>query len=293
MMTAGTRTEQRAPDVPLDATAADVDYVEASLVYLADTRVKPVTYNPPPRTGLPRRDGNYAPFTVRIRDGRAIAGELSLDRQGFVLARHDSAVADLYDDDEVRGVYYPEIERLVKRVTGASKVLIFDHTRRADDGGKPGARAERAPVRLVHNDYTEESGPRRVRDLLDPDEAKERLKNRFAEFNVWQPIAGPVRRSPLALADSRTIAPDDLVKVDLVYEDRTGEIYHGLYNPNHRWYYFPAMTVGEVVLIKCYDSETDGRARFSLHTGFDDPATPVGAPTRESIETRAFAFFGA
>ncbi len=292
-MTAEAGSEQPATEAPMRTTAGSAGHVEASLVYLADTRVKPVTYNPPPGTGLPRRHGNYAPFTVRIHDGRAIAGELSLDRQGFMLTRHRSAVADFYDDDELRAVHYPEIERLVKRATGAAKVLIFDHTRRADGGGEPGARAERAPVRLVHNDYTEKSGPQRVRDLLGADEAEARLQRRFAEFNVWQPIAGPVRRSPLALADARTIAPGDLVRADLVYAERTGEIYHGLYNPDHRWYYFPEMTVEEAVLIKCYDSATDGRARFSLHTGFDHPTTPEDAPIRESIETRAFAFFDA
>ncbi len=228
---------------------------------------------------------------MRIHDGRPLAGELSLDRQGFMLTRHDSAVADLYDDDAVRAVYYPEIERLLKAVMGASKVVVFDHTRRADDGGEPGARAERAPVRLVHNDYTERSGPQRVRDLLDADEAEARLERRFAEMNVWQPIRGPVRRSPLALADAQSLAPGDLVAVDLVYAERTGEIYHGPYNPDYRWYYFPDLEAHEAVLIKCYDSAKDGRARFSLHTAFDDPTTPADAPPRESIETRALVFF--
>ncbi|MFQ5984302.1 MAG: CmcJ/NvfI family oxidoreductase [Alphaproteobacteria bacterium] len=265
--------------------------VEAGLIYLVDADQKPVSYNPPPGTGQPRRDGEYSAFTVRIHDGRAIARDLSLDRQGFVLARHDTKVADFYDDDEVRAVYYPEIERLVKRVTGASRAVVFDHTRRAEGGGEPGAKAERAPVRLVHNDYTERSGPQRVRDLFDADEAEALLKRRFAEFNVWQPIRGPVRSSPLALADAQSIEPKDLVTADLVYADRTGEIYHAAYNPDHRWFYFPDMQANEAVLIKCYDSAADGRARFTLHTAFDDPTTPADAAPRESIETRSLAFF--
>jgi len=288
--------DQSAPDV-LDRTkpgsAHAPDYVEAPLVYLADLSVKPVTYNPPPGTALPRREGNYQEFTVRVHNARPKAADLSLDREGLALARHRTQAANLYDDEEVRAVYYPEIEALVKRMTGASHVVVFDHTRRADGGGEPGAQAERAPVRLVHNDYTEKSGPQRVRDLLEPGEAEARLAKRFAEINVWQPIRGPVRRSPLALADAQTIAPDDLIRTDLVYVDRTGEIYHGLYNPNHRWYYFPALATDEAILIKCFDSETDGRARFSLHTGFDDPTTPPDAPPRESIETRTLVFFDA
>ena len=265
--------------------------VEAPLRYLINLDVKPVSYNPPPGGGLPRREGNYDDVMVTVHDARAAARDFSLDREGFELVRHDSAVTDFYDDTQVRAVYYPEVERLLKHKTGASRVLVFDHTRRADGGGGEGARAERAPVRLVHNDYTETSGPRRVRELLGDAEADELLKHRFAEINVWQPIRGPVKSSPLALVDAGSIAPGDLVTVDLVYEDRTGEIYHGLYNPDHRWYYFPDMEAGEAVLIKCFDSARDGRARFSLHTAFDDPTTPVDAPARESIETRALVFF--
>lgn len=273
------------------ASRTEPDHIDAPVVYLADLDVKPVTYNPPPGTALPHRDGNYRPFTVAMHDGRQVADDLSLDREGFALVRHETAVSDFYDDDEVHAVYYPELEKLLKRETGAARVVIFDHTRRADGGGEPGAKAERAPVRLVHNDYTETSGPRRVRDSLTADDAEEALKHRYIEVNVWQPISGPVLSSPLGLVDASSIAPGDLVAVDLVYQDRTGEIYHGLYNPDHRWYYFPKMRADEAVLIKCFDSATDGRARFSLHTGFDDPTTPADAPPRESIETRALLFF--
>jgi hypothetical protein len=264
-------------------------YVEATVQYLADTEVKPVTYNPPPGTGEPRRVGNYRGFTVRVHDARPIAEKLSLDREAFVLRRHDTAVRDFYDDSEVRSAYYPEIERLVMAETGAEKVVVFDHTIRVAE--RAVERGLRTPVQIVHNDYTEKSGPQRVRDLLPPDEAEARLKRRFVEINVWRPIRGPVLTFPLGLVDASSIAPGDLVVTDLVYQDRVGEIHHGRYNPEHRWYYFPEMERHEAVLIKCYDSEKDGRSRFSLHSAFADPTTPPGAPPRESIEIRTFAFF--
>ena len=257
--------------------------VDAAMIYLTHADQKPVSYNPPPGAGQPRRDGDYAAYPVRVMDGRAIAAKLSLDRQGFLLARHATGVADFYDDDAVRDIYYPEVERLVADATGAARVVVFDHTRRADGGGETGAKAERAPVRLTHNDYPENSGPQRVRDLFDADEAEELLAHRFAEYNVWRPISGPVQRSPLGLIDAQSLAPADLVKADLVYQDRTGEVYHVAYNPDHLWFYFPAMKTDEVVLIKGYDSTTDGRARFTPHTAFDDPTTPENAPPRESI----------
>ena len=264
-------------------------YVEASLTYLADAKVKPQTYNPPPGTGVPRRLGNYGQFRTRIYDARPVSDTLSLDREGFALTRHDTAITDFYDETQVRAVYYPEVERLVAAATGAEKVLVFDHTIRVAE--RAVERGLRTPVQMVHNDYTDKSGPQRVRDLL-PDEAEARLKHRFVEINVWRPIKGPVQAWPLALAEASSIAPEDVIPCDLIYANRTGEILYGIHNPNHRWNYFPRMAREEAVLIKCFDSLKDGRARFSLHTAFEDPTTPADAPPRESIEVRTLAFFG-
>jgi hypothetical protein len=273
-----------------DAPHAATDWVEAPVNYLADLSVKPVTHNPPPGTGVPRRVGNYRNFTVRVHDARSIVGELSLDRQAFILTHHDTAVRDFYDEAELRSVYYAEVEALIKRETGAVKVVVFDHTLRTAD--RAVERGLRTPVRSVHNDYTEKSGPQRVRDLLPADEAEMRLKKRYAEYNVWRNIAHePVEMAPLGFVDAESIAPRDLAVCDLVYTDRTGEIYQGVYNADHRWHYFPRMTRDEAILIKCYDSARDGRARFSLHSAFDDPTTPANPKPRQSIEVRAFAFF--
>lgn len=265
-------------------------WVEAPVNYLADLSIKPVTYNPPLGTGLSRRVGNYRYFKVRVHDGRAVAADLSLDREAFILVRHDTAVRDFYDEAEVKGAYYGEVEALIARETGAAKVVIFDHTLRTAD--RAVERGLRTPVQSVHCDYTERSGPQRVHDLLPPQEAEARLQRRFAEYNVWRNIApDPVEMMPLGLVDSQSIAPRDLAVCDLVYADRTGEIYQGVYNADHRWYYFPHMARNEAVLIKCYDSRKDGRARFSLHSAFDDPSSPPNPKPRQSIEVRAFAFF--
>ena len=284
-------TARAAAPVTAATTDADADYVEAELTYTAKTAERPVRYKYEVDIEKETRTGTAAPKSVRIHDGRAIARDLSLDDQGFVLTRHDSAVADFYDDDEVRTVYYPEIERLVKEATGAVKVVIFDHTTRIDGATNPDGEVAKTGVRQVHNDYTRKSGPQRVRDLLEADEAEQRLQGRFAQINVWRPITGPVERTPLALIDSQSIADEDLVPVDLVYADRTGEIYHGAYNPDHRWYYFPEMAADEAILIKGYDSAEDGCARFTLHSAFDDPTTVPDAAPRESIEVRVLAFF--
>jgi hypothetical protein len=225
---------------------------------------------------------------VLIRDMRPLAGGLSLDREGFELRRHATAVRDLYDDAALERVYYPEIRALLAAVTGAGRVIVFDATRRSDaPAGAKNRDGLRGPASRVHVDHTERSGPQRLKDLLGEAEAARLAAKgaRIIQINVWRPIRGPVRRSPLALADASSVRPVDLIATHQVFPDRVGEIYHLAYNPAQRWYYAPLMTPDEMLLIKGYDSLT-GRARFTPHGAFDLPDTPAAAPPRESIEVR-------
>jgi hypothetical protein len=218
--------------------------------------------------------------------------EMTLHRHGFELVRHRSAVRDFYDD-EVKRIYYPEAERLLKAATGASRVFVFDHmTRRRAISADGTGDGRRQPVTRVHVDHTARSGPQRVRDLL-ADEAEELLQGRVQIVNVWRPIKGPLLDAPLAVCDAASVEPNDLVPSDLVYPHRVGETYSVTYRPSHRWFYFPNMRTDEALLLKCYDSKQDGRARFAPHTAFIDPNTPPDAPPRESIELRALVFHSA
>lgn len=266
-------------------------YVEGTLHYLADSTEKPITYMYTPPPGVPLRSGRYTGYTVPIYDGRALLPQLSLDRHGFLLTRHETAVTNFYDEQLVRRVYYPEVERLVKEVTGATRVVVFDHNVRCAPMAQRGENGAREPVKVAHNDYTVKSGPQRVRDLLPAHEAEALLQHRFAVINVWRPIRGPVQEAPLAVCDAQSMVLQDFVATDLQYYDRTGEVYSVTFNPRHRWFYFPRMQRDEVLLLKCYDSTTDGRARFTAHSAFDDPTSPPNAPARESIETRTLVFF--
>jgi hypothetical protein len=231
---------------------------------------------------------------VPVYDIRGIAPNLSLDREGFEVLWHVTAVRDFYDENEVRQVYYPEAERLIAEVTGASRVFIFDHTvrRRVAGADDRAAGLPRQPATRVHVDHTEKSGPQRVRDLLG-DEAEALLKGRGQVINLWRPIRGPLQDAPLAVCDARSVAPNDLVPSELVYRHRVGETYAVTHNPDHRWFYVPDMQPDEALLLKCFDSETDGRARFAPHTAFEDPTAPIDKLPRESIELRTLVFHSA
>jgi len=201
-----------------------VEVVNAQLNYLVNATPKPVNYTYDPPTGVPRSSGKHVAQDVAIRNARELLDELSLDNNGFVLAKHETAVKDFYDSGEVKSVYYPEVERLLKRITSVERVVIFDHIVRNSVLAKRGEKGAREPAKTVHNDYTFKSAPRRVRDHL-PEEADRLLLSRFAEINVWRAIRGPIESSPLTLCDAGSLLPDDVVPCDLVYRDRVGETY--------------------------------------------------------------------
>ncbi len=267
--------------------------VRAALKFLADKESVAVYVASVGGGAVPEHEGNFVMQPVPIHNGRVRHRAFSLDREGFVLVPQITQVSDFYDDEEIANVYEDEVKSLVKDMTGARRVEIFDHTRRAVSDDIRKARMIREPASTVHNDYTARSAPKRLRDhfVHAPDEAENLLERRFAIVNVWRSIQGTVQTGPLALCDASSVAAGDLVPVTRKARDRIGEIQMALYSPGQRWYYFPRMTMDEALLIKTYDSESDGRARFTIHTSFEDPTVPAGAPSRQSIETRCFVFF--
>src|SRR5579871_6728253 len=275
-----------------DTAELDVapDTIEATVQYIVDDGSKVFTIVASPGSRDTRSGAKPDPRRVTIHNGRPHTSEFELEREGFRFIRHDTKMSDFYDEDEIRRVYYPEMEALIKAESGAKRVHVFDHTLRTADDETREAKKIREVVRRVHNDYTEWSGPQRVRDIL-PQEAEELLRRRFAIVQVWRPIRHPVESYPLAICDARSLAADDLVVSERRYPDRIGQTYAITYNPAHRWYWFPRMRREEAIVFKVYDSLKDGRARWTAHTAFDDPTAPPNARPRESIEIRTFAFF--
>jgi hypothetical protein len=209
------------------------DTIAATLNYIVDDGTKVFTITAGPGGQDVRSGGTPDPRRMTIHNGRPQAKDLVLDRDGFRFVRHDTKVADFYDENEIRRTYYPEMEALIKAESGATRVVVFDHTLRTADDEIRETKKIREVVRRVHNDYTEWSGPQRVRDLL-PIEADELLQRRFAIIQVWRPIRHPVETAPLGICDARTLSPDDLVISERRYPDRVGQTYAITYNPAHK-----------------------------------------------------------
>ena len=257
------------------------DTIEATLNYINNNGEKIFTETAVPGGVDTRSGGAPDPHRVAIHNGRL--RDFAFDHDGFRFVPHDTKVADFFDEAEVRSTYYAEMEALIKAESGAKRVVVFDHTLRTADEDLRAQAKIREVVRRVHNDYTEWSAPQRVRDIL-PDEADALLQRRFAIIQVWRPIRHPVETYPLAMCDAASLSFDDMVISERRYPNRVGQTYAITYNPAHDWYWFPRMRRDEAIVFKVFDSATDGRARWSAHTAFDDPTTPPQARPRESIE---------
>ena len=224
-------------------------------------------------------------------------------------------------------------ERVPDLLAGARHVAAFDHNVRSASGKESGRRIEggqhvQPPAHLVHGDYTLTSGPQRLRDLAKPPSTNDTYRTlladgatlldgtsvahaldggRFAIINLWRNIAPePVATHPLALCDATSVRPDDLVVFEIHYADRIGENYFAKHADQHRWYFYPAMTGEEALLIKQWDSAgglarsggakadamcPDSPCTFSFHSAFEDPTTAPDVPDRWSIEVRCVALY--
>ena len=232
---------------------------------------------------------------VEVEDARAraddsLADEFGLHPSGFNLLEFPTRVGNFLDQELITAEYEAEVDAFLKAATGAYRVHIFDHTVRASDPGLREQKHVREPASLVHNDYTANSGLVCLRENLGAD-AEKLAKGRFQIVNVWRPLVDPVEDYPLALCDSRSLDPLDLIDSERRAPNHTGEIQLAVHNPQQRWFYYSGMRPPEVLLFKTFDSNNTGMHPCSIHSAIRLPQVPVDAKPRESVETRAFVFY--
>lgn len=269
-----------------------VDALRARFNYVVDPGRTMVRYidwpEMEPQAVLPE----FRLHEMTVRDGRPIRDTFDIDTHGFCFVDHRTQVKDFTSEAERKAVYDAEIKALIMKHIGATDVVVFDHTVRIGDEEAQKAANARPPVKSVHNDYTERSAPKRLREIVGDEEAERRMQKRWAIVQVWRPIRGDVLRDPLGICDGRSIPRKGFVLLERRYKYRTGEVYQISHDPAHEWFWFPRMTRNEALIFKVFDSDETKPSRFTAHSAFDDPTSPPDAPPRESIETRTFAFFG-
>lgn len=318
-------------------TLGELRYLDSSVTPSLYRNGRVLTRRDPDGSDAGTEGVKVAPRELLIESGRAGApgGACNLASNGFELLRRPLAdpALDFLDHCQVVSGYYEDCARLVAEHTGA-RAFAFDHNVRSAQGKKhrhriKGGQQVQGPALMVHGDYTLTSAPQRLRDLTRPPGINDTLRGvlgddqaliapalaeaalapggRFAIINVWRNIAAePVATYPLALCDGQSVNPEDLVVFEIHYQDRIGENYFARHAARHRWYYYPAMTRDEALLIKQWDSagalarsggsQGDASAAaapctFSFHTAFDDTQTPPDAPDRLSIEVRCMVIY--
>lgn len=282
---------------PIPTMPRSTPSILAALSYLKRSAELPCSYAYEPPPGIPWENSEYELQQMLIADARSATHSSSIDMQGFELWDAPTIVKDFLDEDAVRTIYYREACELALAVTGAQHAYVFDHLvrRREPDRaplsfGRRGADGRAAANGRIHNDYTEASGRKRLDLVLTDSKAASQVK-RYAIINVWRSIKGPVLDTPLAVCDARTLVVSDLVRSEVRYPRRIGEIYQAVYSPLHRWSYYSAMDRHEALVFKQYDSQVSGVARFVPHAAFDHPDAPSDAPLRESIELRCLVVY--
>lgn len=264
--------------------------IQAPIGYLVDTGEMPVFYQSDVAGERTNFEGEREFRPMTVRNARLLSNKFTLDREGFAFVDHHSAVHDFYDDAQLKAVYDAEAEALVRLHTGASRALVFDHTRRSSSQNVREAHNARDPANAAHTDYTDWSARNRVTAVMES-EAEALLAKRFAIVNVWRSTAGIIEEWPLGLCAWDSVDDAHLHTVERRAYNRVGQTRHASFDPANKWFYFPQMSPDEAILIKNYDTALDGRARYALHTSFDDPSAPENAAPRESLETRVLAFF--
>ncbi|HCU88470.1 MAG TPA: methyltransferase [Gammaproteobacteria bacterium] len=278
---------------------SDLPYVVAEMSYTKPLEGEALVRVFPPSSGRKTENPPRERISVPVYDCRPIVDRLELDEAGFEVLKHPSSFHYFYDPEKVKNTYYPESEQLIKEATGALEVFVFDHNIRNQPRSDKGEIGVREPVDGAHNDYTLSSGPRRIREILENNNALKYIDHRAALINLWRPIVGPVQDFPLAVCHARTTKLADFIPTriqhyledDLETPSLTGEIYSFQHSDAHRWFAISDMQPDEAILLKCFDLADDGRAIFTGHTGYKNPACPPNFKPRESIELRTVVVF--
>jgi len=282
----------------ITADVRDVQAVTGELSYLdPESRVLRRFTAP----GASVNTGAYRTYQMPIRNGRPVSDQFTLDRNGFAIVGHTSAVTDFTDRDEVDRVYTGEVAEFVKSHTGADRVAPLGWVlRRSAD---PAANASQPAAALVHCDFSV-TGARGRAQAAYADRFPDAPGFRRALLtSVWRVFSPPPQDWPLALCDFTSVGPAEgldnrLYFVDKIPDDLYAEMpadapgtsgFEFHHNPAHHWWYFPDMTRDEILFFKFNDSD-HARAWRVPHSAFRD-STAAATEPRHSIEFRTIAYF--
>jgi len=261
--------------------------------YISRANPYPRVYYVDPPVGEPLSSVQIETREMTVRDVRGREDGYRLAEDGFCFLPNRFDLGDLSDDDAIRAHLYPQAEALTRHMTGIEHVLAFDHgIRRRENGqdsdGKPrSGGVQRNVADFVHNDYIPYSAALRVR-WFTGDAAETLLRRRFAIYNFWWPLAGPLHDHPLALC-VRGHRPDHFIPIENIFERGPNPIAGLAHDPAHEWIYLSGMMPDELMLFRTWDSFRALEGCIP-HGAVREPEERPDAPPRASMELRVIAF---
>jgi hypothetical protein len=245
--------------------------------------------------------GIYRSYVMPVHNGRPIQDRFTLDRNGFEIIEHRTAVADFTDREDVDRVYPAEVADFITSYTGADRVAMLGWMLRRS--AAPAEHASQPQAALVHNDFSVVGARQRAASVYAAQFPDGPGFHRALITSLWRVFSPPPQDWPLALCDYTTVEPGEglnnrMYLVDKIPDDLYMEMppdapgasgFEFLHNPNHRWWYFPGMTRDEILFFKLNDSD-ESRAWRVPHTAFHDTTAEAAGP-RHSIEVRSIAYF--
>jgi hypothetical protein len=270
----------------------ELPFIHAMLGYSADIARARTDLVEPALTNMPQKF-----VEAQIYDARGVRDQLDLEREGFMLVDHKTAVTDFSDTEQFGDTYLAEMIDVLRDVTTAD---IFVPARKYLALRQPAVGDHdidyiKAPSNLVHMDFTQGSFANLVQLTLEEAGRGGEVFSRVALYQMWRPLSDPPEDFPFALVDSRSTSPDDFIVMDNIIgpTDTPGNVLQtrlGLYRPEHRWYWFSNMTQDELVVFKGNDTRF-GDAQCVFHAAFDNRPNAPGFRPRYSVEARIFAFW--
>lgn len=265
--------------------------VEARINYTGPMNEKPRYHAMDPTRDVHVLD----PRTVQIHPLRR--EDALLEREGFQLVPHSTAVRNFLDSQELERVYFAEVRDLIMKVTGAraAAVAAAPFVRFGERSAQSGKLRNSRPARFVHIDYGDARGRALAEQVFATLEDHSWRCRRFAHYNIWRVLTPPPQDVPLAVCDARSLARADLIEALAVFDfagvpERTADSYVIRHNSAHQWKYFPDMTPDEALVFVTNESDLS-RPHHVAHVAFDDPTCPTSAVPRSSVEVRVVAYF--
>ena len=243
----------------------------------------------------------YETHKIVMHDVSLAVAELSLEREGFIVADFDDGQPDYDDREQLETVWLPNAQALLKRATGARHVFSWAMGRRFSPKLPQSQKTQvTTPAVMVHTDFS--PGPlgltidNRTVEQVIADVVGDSRPRRWKAMNVWQATTAPPHDRPLAFCDMSSLRAEDVCIAQGSSTYETGltvkfELTWAKYGPHQRWAFVRDLQPNQALIFNGLDMRAGPTFGLVEHAAFKLPGVPETAPPRESVEVRSIVIW--